>query len=112
MTDSTTTTPKTRFEQFIEDGRRKGREDYIKEIEGNGGFEYTDQVLRLIQLSNNLNWPMLSYLFGDQLGEYLIQKFAIEKKRNLLEFLNSIDRQQCFFILHELKTNKSLFAHG
>ena len=85
--------------------------DYEKKMKGNGSFQYSDQVIELFQLSNKMNKNLLVYLFGEQLGHHLAEKFVVECHRNLLAFFNCIDSQYSFFILHELKNNKHLFAY-
>ncbi len=101
----------SRFEQFKQTSSNLGADNYRQTISGNGGFDYNQQVSSLIELSNKFNTNLLIYLFDEKLGRHLVEKFAIECKRNLLDFLNKIDVEMKFFILHELKTNKTLFAH-
>lgn len=99
---------KTRFEQFLDYGQNSDK--YAEDIRGNGGFDYHKQVTQLIALSNNMNYRLLVYLFGDQIGQHMAQKY-LNKGRDLLAFLGSIDGPERFFLLHELKTNETLFAH-
>lgn len=98
----------TRFEEFKNNA--KSNDDYVKEIEGNGSFEYKQQVKDLIRLQNNINRTMFIYLFGEQLGDHYARKF-MENGRNLLKVLSEMDNECSFFLLHELKTNKNLFIN-
>jgi hypothetical protein len=41
---------KSRYELFISNLKAMDRSDYVNEINGNGGFEYNDQVTELIKL--------------------------------------------------------------
>ncbi len=99
---------KTKYQEFLEAAH--DNENYRQEIQGNGGFEYNQQVSKLMELSNKLNSRLLVYLFGEEMGCHLAIKF-IECDRNLLRFFLAIDGQYKFYILHELKTNETLFAH-
>ena len=85
---------------------------YRKELTGNGSFDYVSQVTELERLSINMNGRLLTYLFGDLLGAHLRDKFAVECRGNLLHFFRQLTSEYKFFILHELKTNKSLFANS
>lgn len=100
----------SRYQTFV-DRAVDNFSDYEKKLKGDGSFQYSDQVVELIQLSNKMNGNLLVYLFGKQLGKHLAEKFVIECRRNLLEFFNCIDSQYRFFILHELKNDKHLFAY-
>lgn len=101
---------KTRFEQF-EDDARKDIDAYQKELHSDGTWSYVAQVAQLEKLSINMNGRMLIYLFGDHLGEHLAEKFSGECRGNLLYFLRQLTSEYRFFILYELKNNKSLFAY-
>lgn len=101
----------SRYEQFVENAQHR-RDTYYDELSGDGSFDYHDQVTALIQLSNQLNAGILVYLFGEQTGMHLAEKFILECDRNLLRFFSCIDSQYRFYILYELKTNKTLFANG
>lgn len=101
----------TKFEEF----KKNAKSDidlYRETIKGNGGFEYSEQSANLFKLQNNLNSALFIYMFGEQLGNHYAQKFAIDCNRNLLMFFKIIDSEATFFILHQLKTNKNLFANG
>lgn len=101
---------KSRFDIFNE----KAKEDiyaYREKLSGDGTFCYVKQVIELERLSHYMNQQMLVYMFGDMLGAHLAQKFAIQCNRNLIYFLSKLTSEYRFFILHELKNNKHLFAH-
>ena len=100
----------SKYEEF-----KKAAQDnidaYRTKISGSGSFEYSQQVDDLITFSNKVNYNLLVYMFGDKVGSHLAEKFAIECKRDILMFLKKIDSQMKFFILHQIKTNDSLYAH-
>ena len=100
----------SRYEEFIKKFA-EASDLYREAIKGNGGFEYRRQVEQLILLSNRMNYGLLCYLFDPTMAQHLAAKY-VESNRNLLTFLNQIDDNYRFFILHELKTNANLFAHG
>lgn len=101
----------SRFEQFILDFQNNPA--YFKEkLSGNGSFEFSDSISLLQEFSNKVNYNIFIYLFGKQLGEHLVEKFAIECDRNLLKFLSSIDSEYKFFILYEIKTNSVLYFYS
>ncbi len=93
----------TKYEEFIENSA-KDILQYQKNIRGNGGFDYNEQVHQLIRLENNINSGLLIYLFGDKLGNHYMKEF-IRLNRNLLALFGKMDREAQFFMLHELKTN-------
>lgn len=101
---------KSRYEEFKENAK-SNIDLYRETIKGNGGFEYSEQSDNLFKLQNCLNSSLFIYMFGEQLGNHYIEKF-IDSKRNLLTFFKIIDSEAKFFMLHELKTNKNLFANG
>lgn len=86
-------------------------DDYRKTVSGNGGFEYSQQIDDLIRFSNKVNSNLLIYMFGKKIGNHLAEKFVYECRRDLLLFLNKIDSEMRFFILHQIKTNDTLYAH-
>lgn len=100
----------SRYDIFVINAKNN-HESYRKDVSGNGSFEYVQQVLDLMTLSDKLNMPLLVYLFGKQLGEHLAYKFVMECDRNLMKFFGKLDSQYRFFLLHELKTNEQLFIH-
>ena len=102
---------KTRYELFKEDAQ-KDIKAYQDRLMGDGTWSYVAQVNQLEKLSINMSGRMLTYLFGDQLGEHLAEKFVVECHRNLLYFLRQLTSEYRFFILYELKNNKNLFANG
>lgn len=102
---------KSRYELFKETAEEDIRAHQDR-MAGDGTFDYVSQVNQLEKLSINLSGNMMVYLFGDQLGNHLWEKFAIGSHRNLLYFLRGLTSEIRFFILHELKNNKSLFANS
>jgi hypothetical protein len=100
----------TRYEKFKFDANKLGIDDYRRKIEGNGGFDYNNQVKELIRLENNINGRLLQYLFGEQLGEHYMREF-VKVNKNLLTLFSKMDNEAQFFMLHELKTNENLFAN-
>lgn len=105
------TQEKTRFELFAESARAD-LSAYRDKLKGDGAFEYINQVRELERLSSHLSGNMLTYLFGDQLGSHLAEKFVVQCNRNLLFFLPKLTSEYRFFILYELKNNPYLFAHA
>jgi len=101
----------TRYEEFRDDamGDIKAYQDRLM---ADGTWTYVAQVEQLEKLSINMSGRMLVYMFGDQLGTHLFEKFVIECHRNLLYFLRQLTSEYRFFILYELKNNKNLFANG
>jgi len=85
---------------------------YRERLKGDGTFNYVSQVLDLQKLSTNLSVRMFVYLFGEQLGGHLAEKFIGQCSRNLLYFLTQLTSEYRFYILHELKNNPHLFAYS
>ncbi|ARK08996.1 hypothetical protein A6C57_00970 [Fibrella sp. ES10-3-2-2] len=98
----------SRFEQFL--ASPETNENFRADLKGNGSFEYAKQVKQLVKLSNNANLRLMIYLFGEQLGYHMAEKY-LDTGRDLLAFFGGIDDEHLLFILHELKTNESLFAY-
>lgn len=101
---------KSRFDIFKDQAQMGSGEEYQSKMKGNGSFDYRRQVDSLIQLSNQMNGRLLIYLFGFWHGQHLADLYY-NCDRNLLTFFSRIDSEYRFFILYELKTNESLFAH-
>lgn len=99
----------TKYEKFKEDAQKLG-DQYRKNIHGNGGFDYNEQVHQLIRLENNINSKLMIYLFGEQLGGHYMKEF-VRVDRNLLTLFGKMDDEAQFFMLHELKTNETLFSN-
>lgn len=102
---------KTRYEIFLENAK-SDISKYRKELMGDGSFDYINQVTELQRLSNNMNSPMLVYLFGEQLGNHLAEKFVVQCNGNLLNFLCKLTTEIRFFILYSLKNDKNLLSFG
>ena len=101
----------TRFEEFKANAEAD-IDAHQDRLMADGTFRYVEQVGQLERLSINMNRHMLCYLFGEQLGSHLAEKFACECRGNLLYFLRQLTNEYRFFILYELKNNKNLFANG
>jgi len=101
---------KSRYEIFKESAQ-EDIEAYRKRLTGDGTFQYCAQVDQLERLSINLSSSIMAYMFGEQLGGHLWEKFATQCSRNLLFFLRQLTSEYRFFILHELKNNDRLFNH-
>ena len=99
----------TKYEEFISNAK-SSIDDHRREIRGNGGFDYNEQVKMLTSLQNKLNTSLMIYLFGEQLGPHYAIVFY-DNGRNLLSLFSKMDSEAQFFILHELKTNLNLFAN-
>jgi hypothetical protein len=100
----------SRYEEFVACARND-MTVYQNDLKGNGTFEYVDQLLDLLTFSNKINNRLLVYLFGERLGEHLWFKFVTSHNRNLLEFFSGLTSEYRFFVLHEIKTNESLYAY-
>lgn len=104
-------TESTRYELFLMDAQADITA-YQDKLQGDGTWSYIEQVKQLEKLSINMNRRMLCYLFGEQLGEHLAEKYVYECRSNLLYFLRQLTTEYRLFILYELKNNKNLFANG
>lgn len=101
----------SRYEEFVANANSVGYDAYRKTIEGNGTFEYRDVVTKLIELENKLNSRLLTYLFGKELGYHYADVFVIDCDRSITKFFRRMESEKMFFLLHELKTNETLYAH-
>lgn len=98
------------YELFCESARNDISK-YRDELQGNGSFDYSNQVTELMNLQNRLNLSLLVHLFGDKLGTHYAEKYVIDYNRNILNFFNSMDSEARFFLLHQLKEDEHLFAY-
>ncbi len=99
----------SRFDEFKESALNDTKA-YREKLQGNGSFEYKEQVAQLMNLSIHININLLVYLFGPQTGARLAEIY-VKYDRNLLTFLAKISPDYRMFILYELKTNETLFSH-
>lgn len=106
----------SKYDQWLSDVKKDKEtfEKAIQELKGNGQYEYSATIENLNELQNKLNNALFNYWFSngenDRYVKHIVNKF-LEKHRNLLSFLSSIDSEMRFFILLELKTNETLFAN-
>ena len=101
----------SRFEHFVVVAKAD-IDTYRKNLQGDGSFQYLDQVTQLEKLQINLSHRMMTYLFGERLGDHNWQKFSVECNHNLLRFFRQIHHEARFFIIYELKNNDMLFANS
>jgi hypothetical protein len=85
---------------------------YRERLKGDGTFQFCEQVIQLQKLNSHINVHLLTYLFGERLGEHMAQTFVTLHERNLLSFMGRMTSEYRFFILHELKNNEQLFLHS
>lgn len=104
----TTKAMNSRFENFKEEFK-KDRESFREQLRGNGSFEFLTCVELLVSLEFKMNNRLLVYLFGDTLGLHYASKFA--EHRNVIKLISDMGDNERMFILHELKTNESLFMN-
>lgn len=97
-------------EEFKENAKKEGIDNYRERLKGNGSFEYNETTIELIKLENKINSSLLIYLFGERLGNHYAERF-VQSGRSLLRLMNNMDSEARFFLLYELKTNRDLFAH-
>lgn len=105
------TSEKSRFELFKE-AFEADREGHQQRMQESGMFCFDKYIKSLSKLQSNINTAMMVYLFGEHPGCHLAEKFAIECRGNMLYWLQQLSDEYRFFILYELKTNKSLFAYS
>jgi hypothetical protein len=104
-------TMNSKYEQFVADAEKAGYEAYRKSIEGNGTFEYRDVVNSLIEFEDKANVPLFQYLFGEQLGIHYATIFFNGANRSILKLFGKMESAKVFYMLHEMKTNKTLYAY-
>lgn len=105
------TQEQSRFDLFVANAKAD-IDAYRKNLKGDGSFQYMDQVTQLEKLEINLSHRMMTYLFGERLGDHNWQKFSVECNRNLLRFFRQLHHEARFFIIYELKNNDMLFANS
>jgi len=101
----------SRYELYVSEANRIGFQGYMMDIKGNGSFEYRDVVLQLMELENKLNLNLFQYLFGEELGMHYASVFFNDANRSILKFMGKMESEKMFFLLHQLKTNKALYAY-
>lgn len=105
----------TRYDQFMaayETARDNGTSDDLKASwRDHGVYSASELVKQLQKLENKLSGKMLVYLFGEQLGGHLWEKFTVQCGRSLLRFFTLLTDEYRFFIIVELKQNRDLFFY-
>lgn len=106
----------TRFEEFtnsFKEAREFDRvEEWKKPLIDNGTYKFSDDLKKLSQFQNNLSRETMVYMFGEQLGDHLWEKFVHQSGRNLLRLLPTLTDEYRFFILHEFRNNPNVFFYG
>lgn len=98
----------TRFQEFLD--KATADESFRVDTESDGTYEFMRTVKVLTKFSRNLSQPLLVYMFGEQLGEHLFEKFAVQCRRDVLCFLPTLSDEYKFFILYEIKNNEELYC--
>lgn len=105
------TQEQSRFDLFVANAKAD-IDAYRKNLKGDGSFQYLDQVTQLEKLEINLSHRMMTYLFGERMGDHNWKKFSVECNRSLLRFFRQLHHEARFFIIYELKNNDMLFANS
>lgn len=105
------TQEQSRFDLFVANAKAD-IDAYRKNLKGDGSFQYLDQVTQLGNLEINLSHRMMTYLFGERMGDHNWNKFSVECNHNLLRFFRQLHHEARFFIIYELKNNDMLFANS
>lgn len=101
---------KTPYNDFVNNAHLD-MDAHHERMRNNGTFEFSDAVKIMEKLSLHMNGYTLVYLFGEQLGSHLWEKF-IDNNRNLLSWLRTLTSEYRFFLLHEVKNNPYFYIQG
>lgn len=66
----------------------------------------------LTQFQNNMSHRLMKHMFGDRLGEHYYADYREIFHCNILMWMQRLDDEARIYVLHELKTNATLFAHS
>ncbi len=80
-------------------------ESYRKRMRDDGTSEYIDDVKAIISFSNKVTGSIMISLFGERLGQHLIDKLFIQCNRDFLKFLSQLYEEYQFFLLHYIRNN-------
>lgn len=105
------TQEQSRFDLFVANAKAD-IDAYRKNLKSDGSFQYLDQVSQLEKLQINMSHRMMTYLFGERMGDHNWGKFSVECNHNLLRFFRQLHHEARFFIIYELKNNDMLFANS
>lgn len=106
----------SRFEEFTKSFAEARQNDTVnkwqKPLIDNGTYKFSDDLKKLSQFQNKLSRETFVYMFDEQLGEHLWDRFVNHASRNLLYFLPLLTDEYRFFILYEFKNNPNVFFYG
>lgn len=100
----------TRFEEFKANAQRD-IQAYRREMDREGLWSFKESAKLLQELQNKMSYRLMIYLFDKQLGEHLYDSLRHMHQGNILNWLTGLNEEFYIYVLAEVKTNKSLYAH-
>lgn len=100
----------TRFEEF-KAAARSDIPSYSKRLTDEGVWDFKTATKLLQEFQNKLSYRLMKHLFGDHLGPHLWEDFRSNNQGQVLNWFNCLNEEFYIFVLHEIKTNKSLYAY-
>lgn len=100
----------TRFEQFKE-GAQSNIVAYRTQLMSEGVWDFKETTKLLQEFQNKFNYRLMNYLFGEQLGGHLWDEFKHQHGSCVLRWFNRLNEEFYIYVLHEIKTNRTLYAN-
>ena len=99
----------SRYESFLSDAQADVA-SFKERAKEDGTYAFSSDINKIVEFSNRVSGKLMQYLFGDQLGKHLFEKFVCEYDRNFLDFLSYLHSNYKFFLLFEIKNNDMLYS--
>lgn len=104
----------TRYQDFVGSFETAKRDDTVADWRKSKQPMYdASKVIKDLQrFQTKASGAMFVYMFGEQLGAHLWEKFADQNRRNMLTFLNQLTDEYRIFIVHEIQLNPQIWIYG
>jgi hypothetical protein len=100
----------TRFDEFKQNAKADVKA-YQKLMQDSGAWDLMRSAKLLSELQNKMNYRLMNYLFGVQLGGHLWDEFKHQHGGCVLRWFNRLNEEFYVYVLHEVKNNTTLYAN-
>jgi len=104
----------TRYQDFVGSFELARRNDTIEEWrkEKKPMYDAAATIKGFQKFQNKASLAMFVYMFGEQLGSHLWEKFVKQCQRNVLNLFTYLTDEYRIFIIHEIQTNPTIWIYG
>lgn len=100
----------TRFEEFKATAQSNIL-SYNKRLTEAGVWDIKTATKYLQEFQNKLSYRLMVEMFGADLGPHLWDEFRGQHNGCALSWFSRLNEEFYIFVLHEIKTNRSLYAY-